>query len=823
MKRAQARDARAGAGGGAPVPDKHREAIAGPGKCLFAVSIRPKDLDAEEGRYARATPARSRTRRPSHSSAPARPPPPARTRRFARTRAATRVPGRPAVFAFPRAFDATRVRRAPPPPFPPHRVAPFPPARPLPSRRALVLASLASLPPRYRVLETDRGAIAYLGGDRPDRGCFAPQVLSRGDAAVALVSPTLPASRVADAFTAAIASSDDPKRRALALKAALRALGTNARFSFALLDLRTGRVFAASTALSSPLAVGHAPDGTLLVACTRSGAKAATHWPPRWAGGGGGGDHSSASCRVNDGSARGGPKGAPAVVSGGGASSLSPPRANAHASHSPLSVLPSASRCVSPATTDRSRSRSPGAWSTHSSGSSTSAASDASWRQREAAAGAARSGTRLTHLPAGRFVYGRNYLQPFEFSAFWSSGGGGGGGGARGDDEAGDATPGRTRECGSDVMRSGGAREIATEDAKAREGSEGSWRGRGGGDVDPHQRPAPRGFAPRREEEKKKHAEPEDAGGSPFPARGVSETDAERSPAAFQGRRYSRVAWTAGPATRPSDAASTWRASAANAKGGESGGEESRDARLGAAPPRALDQDEVGTPKKPEAGGPAIAEPNAGAEVEANAEAEAEANANADSSASDGPSSPFKSWSSPVVVPTTSRASSAARSRLTWPGAPRDASRGRAPTPDPEMMLDLSRAVAAARWAGGAGAGAGARPGPPRPAAPGDGSLEDLRASWPAPPPPAGGGPRTRARSALARGGGSLDALLSLGVEEEERRRGGASSVERGWPSAAGGGGRGPDARGGARRRVAGELTRALTSPAAALSLSLEA
>ena len=70
-----------------------------------------------------------------------------------------------------------------------------------------------------------------------------------------------------------------------------------------------------------------------------------------------------------------------------------------------------------------------------------------------------------------------------------------------------------------------------------------------------------------------------------------------------------------------------------------------------------------------------------------------------------------------------------------------------------------------------------------------------------------------------------MDALLSLGVEEEERRRGGASSVERGWPSAAGGGGRGPgpDARGGARRRVAGELTRALTSPAAAVSLSLEA
>ena len=29
--------------------------------------------------------------------------------------------------------------------------------------------------------------------------------------------------------------------------------------------------------------------------------------------------------------------------------------------------------------------------------------------------------TNLNHLPAGRFVYGRRYLQPFEFSAFWHS------------------------------------------------------------------------------------------------------------------------------------------------------------------------------------------------------------------------------------------------------------------------------------------------------------------------------------------------------------------------------------------------------------------
>ena len=56
-------------------------------------------------------------------------------------------------------------------------------------------------------------------------------------------------------------------------------------FSFVLLDARTARVFAATTALSSPVAAGHAADGTLLVTCTRSGAKAATAWPPRWAPG----------------------------------------------------------------------------------------------------------------------------------------------------------------------------------------------------------------------------------------------------------------------------------------------------------------------------------------------------------------------------------------------------------------------------------------------------------------------------------------------------------------------------------------------------------
>lgn len=123
--------------------------------------------------------------------------------------------------------------------------------------------------------------------------------------------------------------------------------------------------------------------GTLLVTCTRSGARAATSWPPRWASG---------SSTSTSGSHRGeGPKLTHQYGEspGGMAAPLTPERS------------------VSPAT-DRSRSRSPSACSTMSSGSAMSDLTGA-------------GSVALCHLPAGRFVYGRRYLQPFEFSAFWHS------------------------------------------------------------------------------------------------------------------------------------------------------------------------------------------------------------------------------------------------------------------------------------------------------------------------------------------------------------------------------------------------------------------
>ena len=152
-------------------------------------------------------------------------------------------------------------------------------------RRAIVRSTLQSAPPGYTVLENEVGAVTFLGDGAPDPDAgppHAPQVLRRPDAVILLVSPTLAVARVGEAFTAAREANAEPKARALALKAQLRELSAGHRFSFVLVDLVASRVFAASTALSSPLALGHEADGTLLVTCTRSGAKAATAWPPRW-------------------------------------------------------------------------------------------------------------------------------------------------------------------------------------------------------------------------------------------------------------------------------------------------------------------------------------------------------------------------------------------------------------------------------------------------------------------------------------------------------------------------------------------------------------
>ena len=155
--------------------------------------------------------------------------------------------------------------------------------------------------------------------------------------------------------------------------------------------------------------------------CTRSGARAATSWPPRWArdspkgrGGRGGAGAGAAASKGhhhnnnNNNNNHNHHHHQPGVHQFGQSpvTPLHPPSSRAS---SQRSVSPDRGRAG-----DRSRSRSPSSLSESSAGASSASAAD--WATYQSLVT-----TNLAHLPAGRFVYGRRYLQPFEFSAFWHS------------------------------------------------------------------------------------------------------------------------------------------------------------------------------------------------------------------------------------------------------------------------------------------------------------------------------------------------------------------------------------------------------------------
>ena len=268
-------------------PDKE-PSVCPPGRAIFAVVVPRVELEPEEKRYASrdarfrgAT--RPRVTRASH-----------RASAFARTgsRFAPRTPRSNPRRSVTRLFRSARARRFSDPPwvaFP----ALTPRLLPFPSR--LETQGAHRLEPAEHAFPVPRGGARVRRGGVPRRGRalsrrgprVRPQVVANERCVLALVSRDVRASDVADAFRDACdAHAEEPRLRALALKRYLCGMSEKgSAFSFVLLDARTARVFAATTALSSPVAAGHAADGTLLVTCTRSGAKAATAWPPRWAPG----------------------------------------------------------------------------------------------------------------------------------------------------------------------------------------------------------------------------------------------------------------------------------------------------------------------------------------------------------------------------------------------------------------------------------------------------------------------------------------------------------------------------------------------------------
>ena len=271
-----------------------------------------------------------------------------------------------------------------------------------------IISSVKEIPSRYRVVRRDCGVIAYLGDGKANPGLsYAPQILTTEQYLLALVSPDLSAEVIGESFIEACVRNEEPKARALALKYAMRELSISNRFSFVLLDLKATRVFAASTANCSPLAAGHAPDGTLYLVCNRSPGKAARKWPPRWAEGVAheSCDRSSHIAEHNIGQQ------VQQLV-------RSLPTSVNKVSHALGRGRKKGPISVTPEREPRSSSSKILGWccrpfeapSTHNVGSGSS---------QTASEGTVT--TKLFHLPVGRFVYGRNHLYPAEFSSFWKS------------------------------------------------------------------------------------------------------------------------------------------------------------------------------------------------------------------------------------------------------------------------------------------------------------------------------------------------------------------------------------------------------------------
>jgi hypothetical protein len=246
---------------------EERKSIVAAGKVLFAAVLPPKDADAEDARFVpapRATLPRSAILGSSRPSSRVRERARRRVGRAARTTRSPRAESRAASISHLDVPARPPVRR--PSVFPPN----IRPVASLPRAPSVAVKSaLATAPAHYAVLERECGAIVYVGAGTPRASApgpaHAPQVFATDELVVVLVSSTLDAPRVARAFRDAREGDDEPRARAVALKLAVRALSDEShRFSFVVLDLASGRVFAASTAHSAPLALGHAHDGARL-------------------------------------------------------------------------------------------------------------------------------------------------------------------------------------------------------------------------------------------------------------------------------------------------------------------------------------------------------------------------------------------------------------------------------------------------------------------------------------------------------------------------------------------------------------------------------
>jgi hypothetical protein len=217
------------------------------------------------------------------------------------------------------------------------------------------------------------------------------------DAAFLLHSDSLKVDVLADKFFHVRDKHSDLRQRAVSLKEMCKELGTQHKFSFIVLDCVTRRVFCAATEHSAPLSFGHGTDGTLVAFCSRIGNKSPSRWPLN-------GDQGSRVTHRHSQDVRG--MGAIQAISQRRAST-DPRSQDQKFTHKPSDPM------TSRQSMDEAR---PYNW-----GKEGSAAGGEDAAIKVSAPPMSLDAIPITHLPSGRFVYGHKYLQPFEFTSFWSS------------------------------------------------------------------------------------------------------------------------------------------------------------------------------------------------------------------------------------------------------------------------------------------------------------------------------------------------------------------------------------------------------------------
>lgn len=264
----------------------------------------------------------------------------------------------------------------------------------------------------------ERGIYAGGGFARASTSGNRVQHAEYHDAAFLVHSDSLKVDVLADKFFHVRNKHQDLRERAVSLKKMCKELGKQHKFSFIVLDCETRRVFCAATENSAPLSFGHGVDGTLIAFCSRIGNKSHTQWPfvdknklPQASAAATGEkerDWNNLTQRHSQ-----DVRGMGAINANAQRRASADPRSNDNASYARNQQHHPSDPLTSRQSIDDANYN----WGRESSSIATTNTMDGKFEVPEMSY----DPIQVTYMPSGRFVYGHKYLQPFEFTSFWSS------------------------------------------------------------------------------------------------------------------------------------------------------------------------------------------------------------------------------------------------------------------------------------------------------------------------------------------------------------------------------------------------------------------